>query len=84
MNHGVTTSLYYNDPDGNLLETQVDNFDSAEEATEYMHSSAFSENPIGADFDPEKLIERIEAGEDDASLKKRADIGPRGIPDFIE
>jgi len=83
VNHGVTTSLYYHDPDGNMLETQVDNFDSAEDATQYMSSPAFSENPIGADFDPEELIQRIEAGEDDASLKKRADIGPRGIPDFI-
>jgi catechol-2,3-dioxygenase len=83
VNHGVTTSLYYNDPDGNMLETQVDNFDSAEEATRYVESPAFSENPIGVDFDPEELIKRIEAGEDDASLKKRAEIGPRGIPDFV-
>jgi catechol-2,3-dioxygenase len=83
VNHGVTTSLYYHDPDGNMLETQVDNFDSAEEATKYMSSPAFAENPIGADFDPEDLIRRIEAGEDDASLKERADIGPRGIPEFI-
>jgi hypothetical protein len=30
------------------------------------------------------LIKRIEAGEDDASLKRRADIGPRGIPAFIK
>lgn len=84
VNHGVSTSLYYNDPDGNMLETQVDNFATAEEANEYMHSPAFAENPIGVDFDPEELIERIEAGEDDASLKKRGDIGPRGIPDFIK
>jgi hypothetical protein len=61
----------------------VNNFDSAEEATKYMSSPAFAENPIGADFDPEDLIRRIEAGEDDASLKERADIGPRGIPEFI-
>ena len=84
MNHGVTTSLYYNDPDGNMLETQVDNFGTAEEANEYMSSPAFTENPIGADFDPEELIKRIEAGEDDASLKMRDNVGPRGIPDFIK
>lgn len=83
VNHGVTTSLYYYDPDGNMLETQVDNFATADEANEYMHSPAFAENPIGADFDPEELIERIKAGEDEASLKKRADVGPRGIPEFI-
>ena len=26
VNHGVTTSLYYADPDGNQVELQVDNF----------------------------------------------------------
>ena len=83
VNHGVTTSLYYSDPDGNMLETQVDNFDTAEETNEYMSSPAFMENPIGADFDPEELIGRIEAGEDEASLKERANVGPRGVPDFI-
>jgi catechol 2,3-dioxygenase-like lactoylglutathione lyase family enzyme len=81
VNHGVTTSLYYNDPDGNMLETQVENLASTEEVTEYLHSSAFAENPIGADFDPEELIRRVEAGEDDASLKKRPDVGPRGVPE---
>ena len=84
VNHGVSTSLYYHDPDGNMLETQTDNFDTSEETIGYMQSSAFAQNPIGADFDPEDLIRRIEAGEDDASLKKRADVGPRGIPDFVK
>lgn len=84
VNHGVSTSLYYNDPDGNMLETQVDNFDTSEESLGYMHSAAFAENPIGADFDPEDLIRRIKAGEDDASLKKRPNVGPRGIPDFVK
>lgn len=67
-----------------MLETQTDNFDTSEETIGYMQSSAFAQNPIGADFDPEDLIRRIEAGEDDASLKKRADVGPRGIPDFVK
>lgn len=84
VNHGVSMSLYYNDPDGNMLETQVDNFNTSEEATQYMQSAAFAENPIGVDFDPEDMIKRIKAGEDDASLKKRGDIGPRGIPDFVK
>lgn len=35
---GSTTSIYYKDPDGNMLETQVDNFDSVEEATKFMVS----------------------------------------------
>lgn len=84
VNHGPSMSLYYKDPDGNMLETQVDSFATAEEANEYMHSASFAENPIGVDFDPEELIGKLEAGEDEASLKKRMDIGPRGIPDFIK
>lgn len=77
INHGPTTSIYFADPDGNKIETQVNNF-SVEEANAFMFSKAFEENPIGVDFDPEQLIERLEAGEDEAVLKKRPDIGPRG------
>jgi catechol-2,3-dioxygenase len=80
VNHGPTTSIYYKDPDGNKLETQVDNFDTNEAVKKFMDSAAFAENPIGTDFDPEELIERIKAGEDIAKLKKRIEIGPRGIP----
>ena len=32
INHGLTTSLYYHDPDDNAVELQVDNFASSEEA----------------------------------------------------
>lgn len=80
VNHGPTTSIYYKDPDGNKLETQVDNFDTNEAATQFMESAAFTENPIGTDFDPEELIERIKAGEEVAKLKERVEIGPRGMP----
>src|SRR5262245_42633780 len=30
IQHGVTTSIYYRDPDGNFVEMQVDNFDTAD------------------------------------------------------
>jgi len=80
VNHGPTTSMYYKDPDGNKLETQVDNFDSNEEANAFMKSNEFAENPIGTDFDPEELIERLASGEDVRTIKKRIEIGPRGLP----
>lgn len=77
-NHGVTISIYYQDPDGNQLETQVDVFDTVEEANAFMDSEDFAENPIGVDFDPEELLERLKNGEDrEALTKKRARIGPR-------
>ncbi|KAG8161808.1 hypothetical protein KVR01_008795 [Diaporthe batatas] len=79
INHGPTTSIYYQDPDGNQIETQVDNFDTVEDANAFMNSPEFAENPIGVDFDPEDLIKRVENGEDVASLRKRPSIGPRGV-----
>jgi catechol-2,3-dioxygenase len=83
VNHGPTTSIYYKDPDGNMIETQVDNFDDPEEATKFMKSKFFSENPIGTDFDPEDLIKRLSNGESESILKKRVEIGPRDLPDFF-
>jgi hypothetical protein len=62
INHGFTTSIYYADPDGNMIETQFDNMTVAE-ATEFMESAYFAKNPIGVDFDPEVLLARYRAGD---------------------
>ena len=78
-NHGPTMSVYYKDPDGNILETQVDLFDSIEETNEFMVSDAYQTNPIGVDIDMEDVIRRIKAGESYESIKKRPESGPRGI-----
>lgn len=77
INHGATTSIYYQDPDGNQLETQVDNFSTNEGIAQWLVSKEFAENPIGTDFDPEDLVKRLQAGEDHESIKKRIEIGPR-------
>lgn len=81
VNHGPTTSIYYSDPDGNRLETQVDNFDTVEEANDFMTSKYFTENPIGTDFEPDDLMKRIESGESEQSIKRRIEIGPRDLPE---
>jgi catechol-2,3-dioxygenase len=81
VNHGPTTSIYYSDPDGNRLETQVDNFDSVEEADDFMTGKYFAENPIGTDFEPEELLRRIESGESEQSIKRRIEVGPRDVPE---
>jgi catechol 2,3-dioxygenase-like lactoylglutathione lyase family enzyme len=81
VNHGPTTSLYFHDPDGNEIETQVDNFDGPQEATRFFASREFEDNPIGVDFDPEDLIRRLRNGESEETMKKRPNIGVRqGIP----
>lgn len=84
VNHGPTTSIYYQDPDGNQIETQVDNFRDADKATMFMKSKEFAENPIGVDFDPEDMIRRLMQGEAEETLQKRAGIGPRGLPDHMK
>jgi catechol-2,3-dioxygenase len=80
INHGPTTSMYFADPDGNRVELQIDNFPTAEEATAWIRSPEFEENPIGVDFDPEQLVARYRQGEPESELRKRPNIGPRGLP----
>lgn len=83
INHGPTTSMYYRDPDGNQVELQVDNFDTVQLSTEFFYSPEFSENPIGVDFDPEDLLTRLNDGESEEQLKRRPNIGARGINDGV-
>ena len=68
VNHGPTTSMYYRDPDGNQVELQVDNFPSAEELHAWFRSGAFAKNPIGVNFDPERLAEKLASGVPAAEL----------------
>ncbi len=61
VHHGIALSLYYKDPDGNRLELQVD-CGTAEEANAFMASEAFSANPIGVGYDPDRLLEQYKSG----------------------
>jgi catechol-2,3-dioxygenase len=61
INHGMTLSAYYKDPDGNQVETQVDSM-TLEEASIFMSSPTFAANPIGIDVDFDELIRRYRAG----------------------
>jgi catechol 2,3-dioxygenase-like lactoylglutathione lyase family enzyme len=79
VNHGPTTSIYYEDPDGNVIETQVDNFDTSEAATDFMSGPLFATNQIGTDIDPEVLYSMVQNGVAEKELKKRIEIGPRSI-----
>lgn len=81
INHGPTTSLYYEDPDHNQLEFQVENFASVEESGKFFFSDAFAENPIGVEFDPDDLLRRLRAGESEEDLKRRPDIGKQSLSD---
>jgi hypothetical protein len=72
IRHGLTLSLYYDDPDGNNMEFQVDTL-TTEEANAFMAGPAFAKNPIGEDFDPDDLLRRYEAGEAVDDLVFRSD-----------
>jgi catechol-2,3-dioxygenase len=62
INHGATTSLYYEDPDANYVELQVDNFPSRAATNEFLADGRFAINPIGIDFDPKEMVARRKAG----------------------
>jgi catechol-2,3-dioxygenase len=62
VRHGMTLSMYYADPDGNLMEFQIDLLD-ADAANAFMEGPAFEANPIGEPFDPDELVARYQAGE---------------------
>ena len=70
INHGPTTSMYYFDPDKNMVELQVDNVPE-EKFAEYFENGEFTENPIGVKFDPEELFGRLAAGEPEEVLLPR-------------
>jgi catechol 2,3-dioxygenase-like lactoylglutathione lyase family enzyme len=71
INHGPTVSLYYQDPDGNAVEFQVDAFSTKAEAASYFQSAEFKENPIGVRIDPEELVRAYEAGVPEKELMRR-------------
>lgn len=73
INHGPTMSLYYKDPDGNDVEMQVDRFENARDAQEWMKGETFTANPIGVNIDIEDLRRRVAAGEAFASIMRRQD-----------
>jgi catechol-2,3-dioxygenase len=62
VHHGVTVSMYYADPDGNQMEFQVDAFDSAEEANDFMCGPINAANPVGVEYDPEDWLVQMRAG----------------------
>lgn len=80
VHHGVTLSLYYQDPDGNRMEFQVDCCRNAEEAHLYMSSDAFAANPIGVEVDFNSLLAQYKDGVQPETLLAQPDGPPSPIP----
>ena len=56
LDHGMTLSYYYADPDGNHVELQVDCFGDWQKSKAWMRTSdEFKANPIGEFVDPEQV-----------------------------
>jgi catechol-2,3-dioxygenase len=72
VQHGVTTSLYYRDPDTNMVELQIDNFATPEDATAYMEGEEYNADPIGPSFDPDAMAAALRAGIPRSELITRA------------
>jgi catechol-2,3-dioxygenase len=77
LDHGMTTSFYYADPDGNSLELQADNFGGDwAQSSEWMRTAPeFAADPIGMHVDPERLVAARDAGADAAELHRRGYAG---------
>ncbi|MFB9074518.1 VOC family protein [Citricoccus parietis] len=76
IDHGLTMSLYYADPEGNGVEIQVDNFGDWARSTQWQWGSReFAENPIGNFFDPDKIVAAAESGLTFAEIHEKAYAG---------
>lgn len=72
VQHGVTTSIYYRDPDCNMVELQIDNFATPEESTAYMRGDEYSRDPFGPSFDPDFMLAALRAGSLPSELTTRS------------
>ena len=86
LDHGMTMSLYYKDPDANFVELQSDNFSDWKLSGEHMRGSPlFAANPIGVFFDPARVYETFKSGTDFETLEKAVYAGaflPDPIPNI--
>jgi catechol 2,3-dioxygenase len=73
LDHGMTMSFYYVDPDGNSVELQADNFGDWSQSTAFMSGDPrFAENPIGVSVDPARMAEARAQGASADELHTRA------------
>lgn len=76
LDHGMTLSYYYADPDGNHVELQVDCFGDWEQSKEWMRfSDEFKANPIGVFVDPDRIAADQAAGMSFAEIHAKATAG---------
>jgi catechol 2,3-dioxygenase len=87
LDHGMTFSYYYADPDENYVELQCDVFGDWDESRTWMATSPeFAANPIGAFVDPGKIAAAYAAGTTFEDIRRRVwetyDFRPDELPDM--
>ncbi|MBI3247433.1 MAG: VOC family protein [Deltaproteobacteria bacterium] len=73
VNHGMTTSLYYRDPDGNGVELAVDNFPTKAEGMAVISGKDMEylgRPPFGFAFDPDDLVRLYHTGASHGELAR--------------
>jgi catechol 2,3-dioxygenase len=73
LDHGMTFSYYYKDPDGNYVELQCDIFGDWAKSSEWMRESEeFHSNPMGTFVDPALVAAAAADGATLAEIHERA------------
>jgi len=76
LDHGMTFSYYYADPDGNFVELQVDTFGDWAASAQYMRTSeVFHQNPIGVFVAPALVADAAASGDSFERIHERAMAG---------
>jgi catechol-2,3-dioxygenase len=76
LDHGMTLSYYYKDPDGNRVELQIDVYGDWATSKQWMRTSPdFEANPIGVFVDPAKVAAASLEGELLSDIHRRAMAG---------
>ena len=76
LDHGMTMSFYYVDPDGNSVELQYDQYGDWSRSKEWMRTSPeFNADPIGVSVDPEQVVAARDAGATREEVHRRARSG---------
>jgi catechol-2,3-dioxygenase len=73
LDHGLTISFYYVDPDENCVELQADNYGDWARSSEFMRSDPrFAADPIGKPLDPDALVAARRQGFSAEAIHERA------------
>jgi catechol-2,3-dioxygenase len=82
VDHGMTTSFYYADPDGNSVELQVDNFGDWSASSRFIRTAPeFAADPIGQLVDPDLMIHARDDGSSAEEIHRRG-YGGEFVPSY--